>query len=297
MAKICSNINKRNIVSMLYVATTTPTMNLYPTFPNNLSLTKMDNVNIHFPTYNSMSLQYKNVEIQEWINFAKYERKSLIQNDNFYKSLDGQFAGFFEITWWPVLRLGNWLLYERALNQHLQETHINYEVFSGVSGSVSAPIYESICHKNRSMVEVIDNEKRTIPLYIWQYLNPINTDNQSAVVIIGINSPFYEFHNENELIFCTSICHTIEWLKNTDYTFGYKNMGVIICCKPEEVANSKRLEGFSLTVQMKIPTPVIYEEPKKSNTVIPVDVVDEEHEQENEEDNGDDDDNLNNDNY
>ncbi|XP_073826273.1 uncharacterized protein [Musca autumnalis] len=248
LAELCVNINTRTIVSMFYMAATRVATKLYPTLPGKSSVSEIGNVINHFPFYNSIEYEYNNDQIKKWVDFAKYERNSLLQNTQYRKNFDFEFSRLLEVSWWQGLRLGNWILYEEAFSQHLNATHINYEVLSGVSGSVAVPIYECSSHTNRTMTEVIDKKGRTIPLYIWQYLKP-KADNQNAVVIIGINTPFYNFYNVKDLIFCTNICHTIEWLQNTDYTFSYTSMGVIICCTPEEVANSKRLEGLSLAVQ------------------------------------------------
>ncbi|XP_005175941.1 uncharacterized protein LOC101893397 [Musca domestica] len=248
LAEICYNLRKRQIVSMIYLATANKTN--HPSFQRFIhSMVEIKNIAGNFPLHGTVSSSDN--QHQHWIDFARYEPDTIVQNPKLAQNFkDGEFGGLFNVAWWPGLRLGNWLFYEQAFGQHLEAANTDYIVFAGVSDSVSVPIYESDCHKNRSLAEVVITNQRQIPLYVWQYLKPKGAD-KGSVVIIGVNSPFAEFYKENDLIFCTDICHTIEWLKNVRYTFGYKNLGVVFCCQPEDVAYSNRLESFVLPAEIE----------------------------------------------
>ncbi|TMW39163.1 hypothetical protein DOY81_015757, partial [Sarcophaga bullata] len=70
-----------------------------------------------------------------------------------------------------------------------------------------------------------DNVNRKIPFYVWNYLRA--TDNSAEIVVIGVNSPFYEFYDEKDVIFCSDKCKEIPWLKVKSSTFRYSALGVI----------------------------------------------------------------------
>lgn len=135
---------------------------------------------------------YDNSQFKQWIQFANYHNHSIIQNPKLFDDTYKQFAGLLEFVWWTGLRLGNWRHYEEALSSHLELDASAYDVLSGVSDHVSAPIYKKdSCQQNRTMVELVDRTKRRIPLYVWQYLKSTKNDSDNLVVI-GINSPFPE---------------------------------------------------------------------------------------------------------
>lgn len=55
---------------------------------------------------------------------------------------------------------------------------------------------------------------------------------------------FFQFYKKNEIVFCKDICHEIDWLANVRSTFQYVNMGIMFCCRIDEVQKSKLLENF-----------------------------------------------------
>lgn len=125
------------------------------------------------------------------MEFARYQTASLMQNDVVLQAVNITLGGLVDTTWWTSLRLGNWKLFEEALSNHIEADGVEYEILSGVSGIASAPIYRRNCDSNRSFVEIVDRGNRKIPLYIWNYLKASH-HNSEDLVIIGINSPFYE---------------------------------------------------------------------------------------------------------
>ena len=76
-----------------------------------------------------------------------------------------------------------------ALENYIENTNHSYDILAGVSDVVKVPILKS-CATNFSLVDFNDNLNRKIPFYIWNYLRA--TDNSSEIVIIGVNSPYYE---------------------------------------------------------------------------------------------------------
>ncbi|XP_013099243.2 uncharacterized protein LOC106081661 [Stomoxys calcitrans] len=189
---------------------------------------------------------YENSQIQQWLKFANFEMGAIMPNLMFNHN-EGhiELGSMIDIPWWSALRLGNWQFYTEALKEHVEKTSNEYEILAGVSGTISVPIYKESCHENRNWVEIVDDEGNKIPLYIWNYLkNPKN--DVEDYVIIGVNSPFFEFYNRMDIIFCRNICHQIDWLQKAYSTFTYKAMGVIFCCSVNEVIESKRLTGLGI---------------------------------------------------
>ncbi|XP_073822300.1 uncharacterized protein isoform X2 [Musca autumnalis] len=247
LAGVCYNFYEQQILTLHYAAAYHLSKYKYPnrlqSYTPSLEIT---NIPTSFTPRRINSTYFTNAEIREWMEFSKYENHSLIQDPNLYRSAYDKFGGLLEFDWWPSLRSGNWRLYEKALWEHIETDKEVYDVLAGVSDSVAVPIYENACSENYTMVDVFYNrDNKKIPLYVWQYLKS-NTKNESDVVVIGINSAFSDFYVEKDLIFCTDICHKIDWLKQVRSTFRYKTMGVIFCCDVNEVKNSKRLQGFPL---------------------------------------------------
>lgn len=140
-----------------------------------------------------------NKQVDHWIKFAHYGISDLVQN-----SLSQDFnrlkkmGGLLEINWWNGLRLGNWHFYEEALSQHIELHNLEYDILAGISGTVAIPVYREECDENRSWMKLLDNMDHSIPLYIWHYLKSSGNQTNSEVVIIGVNTPFYEVSFNND---------------------------------------------------------------------------------------------------
>ncbi|KAM7353422.1 uncharacterized protein ACRADG_005493 isoform 2-T2 [Cochliomyia hominivorax] len=195
-----------------------------------------------FPIRRINSTHYNHPDIQDWINFAQYNYSSIIQNSILFNEFNHELGSFLDLAWWPNLRLGNWQRYERALTAHIQKEHQAYDVVAGISSVARAPVMAT-CENNFTLIELKDNKNREIPMYVWNYLrSTINSSDE--IVIIGFNSPFYEFYSKKDIVFCPDKCHEISWLKKISTTFHYNALGVIFCCSVEDVKLSKRLDGF-----------------------------------------------------
>lgn len=129
------------------------------------------------------------------MKFANYQNHSIIQNTKLYHKYFNNFGGLLDFGWWPGLRLGNWRLYEEALEQHIDATDYDYDILAGISGKISIPVNVNSCHKNhknRTLMEFNEDISHKIPLYIWNYLKSTTGENVSDIVVIGVNTPFYD---------------------------------------------------------------------------------------------------------
>ncbi|XP_011294325.1 uncharacterized protein LOC105262102 [Musca domestica] len=245
-AGICYNLEQQQILTAYYSAAYQLSKYKYPTrLENYPPSTEIEQAYKHFESHRINPTLLKNVELQQWLQFAQYDNQAIIQDPNLFTNPHNPIGGLLEFHWWPNLHSGNWHRYEKALKEHIETDKEIYEILEGVSGAVAVPFYGNGSGGNYSMVEVTYWHDRKIPLYIWQYLKS-KKDNGKDVVVIAVNSAFTDFYEEKELIFCTDICHKIDWLKAAISTFRYKTMGLIFCCDVDEVKLSKRLEGFAL---------------------------------------------------
>uniref|UniRef100_A0A1A9VT67 Uncharacterized protein n=1 Tax=Glossina austeni TaxID=7395 RepID=A0A1A9VT67_GLOAU len=184
-------------------------------------------------------LLFEDKQFQDWFTFGNFHYAPLIENIKL-KDVTEKFGALLNVTWWSNLRLGNWKKYRNALEKHT--TKAAYNVISGIGGKLEVPD-SSDCDNTTEMKVLVDKYDRYIPAYIWNYLEPLqNTSKEFA--IIAFNSPFYEFYKKDEIVFCEDICHEIDWLANVRSTFQYVNMGIMFCCRIDEVQKSKLSENF-----------------------------------------------------
>uniref|UniRef100_A0A1A9Z805 DNA/RNA non-specific endonuclease domain-containing protein n=1 Tax=Glossina pallidipes TaxID=7398 RepID=A0A1A9Z805_GLOPL len=135
---------------------------------------------------------------------------------------------------------GNWKKYRNALEKHTAKAA--YNVISGIGGKLEVPD-SSGCDNTTEMKVLVDKYDRHIPAYIWNYLESLQSTSKEFA-IIAFNSPFYEFYEEGDIVFCEDICHKINWLANVRSTFQYANMGVMFCCELDDVQKSEHLDNF-----------------------------------------------------
>uniref|UniRef100_A0A1A9Z804 Uncharacterized protein n=1 Tax=Glossina pallidipes TaxID=7398 RepID=A0A1A9Z804_GLOPL len=184
-------------------------------------------------------LLFEDKQFQDWFTFGNFHYAPLTENIKL-KDITEEFGALLNVTWWSNLRLGNWKKYRNALEKHTAKAA--YNVISGIGGKLEVPD-SSGCDNTTEMKVLVDKYDRHIPAYIWNYLEPLrNTSKEFA--IIAFNSPFYEFYKKDEIVFCKDICHEIDWLANVRSTFQYVNMGIMFCCRIDEVQKSKLLENF-----------------------------------------------------
>ncbi|XP_075152615.1 uncharacterized protein LOC142226461 isoform X2 [Haematobia irritans] len=257
LAGICFNFEEMQPLTIYF--SIAPKFSNY-TYPSKMKSYSPDKEIIDIPrsfiSRNITTSMYDNSDFREWIQFANYENHSIIQNPDLYRDSYYTFGGLLTFAWWPTLRLGNWRLYEQALAKHIEETATAYDVLAGISGTVSVPIYTDNCAKNRTLVELVDKKNRKIPLYVWHYLKSTKVNSTfNNFVVIGINSPFYDFYDPKDIVFCTDICDKIDWLHRDHWTFRYNSMGIIFCCSVDEVRNSNRLNGFPSLSKPVTPLP------------------------------------------
>ncbi|XP_037883439.1 uncharacterized protein LOC119633774 [Glossina fuscipes] len=184
-------------------------------------------------------LLFEDKLFEDWFTFGNFHYAPLAENIKL-KDITQKFSSLLNVTWWSNLRLGNWKKYRNALEKHTIKAA--YNVISGIGGKLEVPD-SSGCDNTTDMKVLVDKYDRHIPAYIWNYLEPIeNTSKEFA--IIAFNSPFYEFYEEGDIVFCEDICHKITWLANVRSTFRYANMGVMFCCELDDVQKSARLDNF-----------------------------------------------------
>uniref|UniRef100_A0A1A9VW10 DNA/RNA non-specific endonuclease domain-containing protein n=1 Tax=Glossina austeni TaxID=7395 RepID=A0A1A9VW10_GLOAU len=184
-------------------------------------------------------LRFEEKQFEDWFTFGNFHYAPLIEN-NKIKTVIEEFGSLLNVTWWPSLRLGNWKKYQNALEKHT--TKAAYNVISGVEGKLEVPLSND-CDNTTEMKVLVDKYDRYIPAYIWNYLEPLQNISKE-VVIIAFNSPFYEFYKKDDVVFCEDICHEIDWLANVRSTFQYANMGIMFCCRADNVQKSKRFDNF-----------------------------------------------------
>uniref|UniRef100_A0A1I8NK60 DNA/RNA non-specific endonuclease domain-containing protein n=1 Tax=Musca domestica TaxID=7370 RepID=A0A1I8NK60_MUSDO len=247
LAGVCYDAERQQILTVLYAEAHLGSKHKYPASLQYYSpKVEILDVPTKFGTRRINATHFNNSEIREWMQFYQYENHSLIQDDILYRQFYDKFGGLLELDWWPNFRAGNWLLYEQALREHIEADGATYDIMAGASGTVAVPSHENASRReNYAMLNVIYGENQQIPLYVWHYLKSQN-ENGSDVVVIGVNSPFGDFYKETDLIFCTDICHQIDWLQAVQSTFRNESMGLIFCCDANEVKQSKRLHGFPL---------------------------------------------------
>ncbi|XP_037819529.1 uncharacterized protein LOC119608962 [Lucilia sericata] len=269
LAGLCYDTHNLSFKSLYYTITPKHSESLHPTALNNLytpSL-QLEYLKETFALKSVNETEYDNQDIQDWIKYSQYNYSSIIQNSLLYNEFNHELGSILDLAWWPNLRLGNWKRYENALTKQVEEQQQAYDILSGVSGVATAPILKA-CESNFTLKELIDNRNRIIPMYVWNYLR--STSNSSdEIVIIGFNSPFYEFYSENDVIFCVDKCQEIPWLKSVSTTFRYSAMGVIFCCSVEDVKVSQRLDGFPVNNMDTAPGKVIHNISVDGTTALP----------------------------
>ncbi|KAL9899853.1 uncharacterized protein ACN427_007355 [Glossina fuscipes fuscipes] len=156
-----------------------------------------------------------------WWTFRHMEHNPIIQNE-WPDHLKNQLKSALEICWWAGLRLGNWHKYQKALQSYIASGTNAHILLGGTLGErvpeeLADISIESVCH-----------------LYIYEYVEPLNTHDQ-PIFVFGYNSPFADFYNRSEIVFCPDICSEIPWLSSTWQTFNYSTMGIMFCCTVDEV--------------------------------------------------------------
>ncbi|XP_013099270.2 uncharacterized protein LOC106081671 [Stomoxys calcitrans] len=247
---ICYNLEEM-ILHSLYAAVLPNYVEfLYPSgLLNYTKSVEIKEVNTSFIPWNILSSKYTNPQFEEWLQFASYQHHSLIQNIKMRHEAFDKLGGLLNIPWWTGLRLGNWHRYEMALETHIESGPHTYDILTGILNTISVPIPNNSCQEELKMVELKDQKNRTIPLYVWQYLKSTgNITDLDEIMIIGVNTPFQDFYDEKDLVFCEDICHKIDWLQKVHKTFRYKTMGIIFCCSYKEVRNTEHLQGFPMAI-------------------------------------------------
>ncbi|CAD7079933.1 unnamed protein product [Hermetia illucens] len=146
----------------------------------------------------------------------------------------GRYAKDFRTTnmiaWWKPLKFGNWKLVEAAIEKI--SANSVYDIYAGTAGRVVYPNNDN-CMSTEELTYKVDDYQRNVPLYVWNYVS--ERDNEDpGVVIIGVNSPFFEAEKGIGDI-CKDICDGIEWFKAVNRFRKMAAMGYIFCCRPEEV--------------------------------------------------------------
>lgn len=80
-----------------------------------------------------------------WLNLANYEVSLIVQDESMTQYLK-DFKSMFNIIWWRNLRLGNWKLFMKALENHAQNS--SYELYTGISGVAQYPTNDN-CVKEK----------------------------------------------------------------------------------------------------------------------------------------------------
>ncbi|KAI8124773.1 hypothetical protein FF38_09494 [Lucilia cuprina] len=269
LAGICYDIRNLSFKSLYYTITPKHSESLHPNLLSTLYEPSLELKYIKetFPLKSVTETEYDSQDVQDWINYSKYNYGSIVHNSILNDELNHELGSILDLAWWPNLRLGNWKRYENALTKHVERQQQAYDILSGVSGVATVPIIKT-CESNFTLKELIDNRNRIIPMYVWNYLR--STSNSSdEIVIIGFNSPFYEFYSEMDVIFCTDKCQEIPWLNKVSTTFRYSAMGVIFCCSVDDVKASQRLDGFPVNGLDTAPEKIIHNISIDATTALP----------------------------
>ncbi|XP_037818938.1 uncharacterized protein LOC119608550 [Lucilia sericata] len=247
LARICYSTYQQSLSSVYY--TLKPKQSFYEK-PSNLENSnappplEIKYIDESFGPNSITKDDFDNEQFQKMFTYTNYGYSSIIQTPKLNSTFNQQFSSLLGFLWWPNLRLNNWQRYEAALEKHVENEHQAYDILAGISGTLKAPFIDN-CQTNYTMKEVIAKTDRTIPLYVWNYLQ--GSDNYTdEIVIIGFNSPFNDFYAEEDIIFCPDICQEIPWLKEISSTFRHGVMGIIFCCNVEDVKTSNRLDGFPI---------------------------------------------------
>ncbi|XP_065356791.1 uncharacterized protein LOC135951135 [Calliphora vicina] len=257
LAGICYDTHNLSFKSLYYTIAPKNSEHLHPTDLSSLYTPsiQLEYLKETFAMKSVRESDFDHKDIQDWMKYAQYNFSSAIQNSILYDDFNNQLGSILDLAWWPPLRLGNWKRYETALAKQVENQNQVYDILAGVSAVAMAPIIKT-CDTYYTLKELIDNRNHKIPMYIWNYLR--STSNSSdEIVVIGFNSPFFEFYSENDVIFCADKCQEIPWLQKVSTTFHYSALGVIFCCSVEDVITSNRLEGFPTINTDTKPQPVI----------------------------------------
>uniref|UniRef100_A0A1I8PVK8 DNA/RNA non-specific endonuclease domain-containing protein n=1 Tax=Stomoxys calcitrans TaxID=35570 RepID=A0A1I8PVK8_STOCA len=266
---ICYNLEEMALNSLYVAASPNFVDYLHPSgLFNHTKSIEIEEIHTNFISWNIQLSQFDNPQFKEWLKFASYEHHSLIQNIKIAHEAFDKFSLLLNIPWWTGLRLGNWHRYEVALEKHIEAGPHTYDILTGISNTISMPISNSCkVEQELQMVELKDQKNHTVPLYVWQYLKSTgNVTDLDEILVIGVNTPFQDFYDEKELVFCEDICHKIGWLQTAYKTFRYKTMGIVFCCNYEEVKNSKHLKGFQSTITNAIDVDIHLLDVQESNS-------------------------------
>lgn len=134
-------------------------------------------------------------QFQTMFGAETFEYSNLIQDDAFAQILN-EYKSMLNILWLRPLRSGNWKNFLNALK--IASLNSNYDVRVGVSGSVSAPVYQN-CNETRPLSIALSSDNSvTVPAFIWAHVRALQPSNNSTddFVAIGHNSPFVSVSSE-----------------------------------------------------------------------------------------------------
>ncbi|XP_065357671.1 uncharacterized protein LOC135951864 [Calliphora vicina] len=194
---------------------------------------------------NENELQQQLTELSKtnhWLYLAAYEMSPIVQGAS-YEHYFKEYLSILNTIWWRNLRLGNWKLFMNTLENYAYNN--SFQLYTGTSGVVTIPSnnigdYNKLEIKNGYLNE-------TIPAYIWTYLTSTDSQNEDFI-IVGYNSPYAEFFNHNDVVFCPNICSEIPWLKEIYSSFRFSTAGIMFCCSPEFMQEKNYLHGFPMDV-------------------------------------------------
>ncbi|CAD7079926.1 unnamed protein product [Hermetia illucens] len=246
LADVCYNLNTMRTQFVHYVAgPRSSVLEVQSTFnPSNTTFASNASVNVVFDSgaikkENNSLVKAVHDEIPFYAEIVQYQLEELVPLDKSVGILSPYTDDFINtntIAWWKPLKFGNWELVQEAIDQVSMSS--SYDIFAGTSGAVMYPL-NNRCSLSDKLTYRVDQYLRDVPLYVWNYVKSRDDKTDKGVIIIGVNSPFFEGGNKTDIP-CADICDNIPWLSSLKNVRKMPSLGYVFCCKPGTI----KLENF-----------------------------------------------------
>ncbi|CAD7079925.1 unnamed protein product [Hermetia illucens] len=246
LADVCYNLNTMRTQFVHYVAgPRSPVVEIQSTFnPSNATVGSNVSVNALFDpeaieNENNSLVKAVQDKMPFYSEIVQYQLQELVPLDKSAGILSPYTKDFINtntIAWWKPLKFGNWKSVEEAIAQVSASS--SFDVFAGTSGVVMYPL-DKRCSFTEKLTYRADQYQRNVPLYVWNYVKSRDDKTDKGVIIIGVNSPFFESGNKPDIP-CEDICDSISWLSSVNNVRKMSSLGYVFCCKPGTI----KLENF-----------------------------------------------------
>ncbi|XP_037903654.1 uncharacterized protein LOC119647001 [Hermetia illucens] len=242
-ADLCFDLNKMQTQFVHYIAGTRTLFveSQADLNPVNISASAANVSFYNHQEQNQLNLRVAvNHSIPNYASIAEFQLDGLVSLRPFLGVLgpySKDFSNSSMIAWWKNLRLGNWKLIEETIANIATDKF--YDVYAGTSGVVTYPLSGN-CMVQEELTFKEDQFVRQVPLYVWNYVKQRDNDTDPGVVIIGVNSPFFE----GGQVLCKDMCNKISWLDSLKNVRKILSLGYIFCCKPSDVKDKLDNLGY-----------------------------------------------------